>query len=301
MPSIFLSHTSCDKPFVEKLARDLKRIGVNVWFDKWEIKVGESITWKIEQGIRENEYLGIVLSPEALNSEWVKSELGSAWAKQMRIRKVIVLPILYRDCDVPLFLADRRYADFRNDYQNGFKELAGALGISETETISLENWRRFAKSRSGDWQKFRKLEFERLVTLLVKRAKEYNWSSWVGGSRLPFSITLRALIDRDRHASVSLRLDGRSLAYMATLADVWNPNHLRASDFDIYVGNTINECEEFVWRIMEDFRREHGAPPGKSSHNVYRFLSKSKTFDLAIKMAKELGNEFTWYKGDEPL
>jgi hypothetical protein len=78
MSSIFLSHTSCDKPFVEKLARDLKRIGVNVWFDKWEIEVGESITWKIGQGIRENEYLGIVLSPEALNSEWVKSELGSA-------------------------------------------------------------------------------------------------------------------------------------------------------------------------------------------------------------------------------
>jgi len=34
MPSIFLSHTSVDKPFVEKLAYDLRRIGVNVWFDK---------------------------------------------------------------------------------------------------------------------------------------------------------------------------------------------------------------------------------------------------------------------------
>jgi hypothetical protein len=44
MPSIFLSHTSIDKPFVEKLANGLRSIGVNVWFDKWEIKVGESIT-----------------------------------------------------------------------------------------------------------------------------------------------------------------------------------------------------------------------------------------------------------------
>lgn len=93
MPSIFLSHTSIDKPFVEKLARDLRRIGVNVWYDRWVIKVGDSIAWKIEEGIRENEYLGIVLSPEALNSEWVKSELGSAWVKQMQTRKVVVLPI----------------------------------------------------------------------------------------------------------------------------------------------------------------------------------------------------------------
>lgn len=55
MPSIFLSHTSIDKPFVEKLARDLIRLGFNVWFDKWSIKTGESITWKIDEGIRENE------------------------------------------------------------------------------------------------------------------------------------------------------------------------------------------------------------------------------------------------------
>lgn len=34
MPSVFLSHTSVDKPFVEKLANDLRRVGVNVWFDK---------------------------------------------------------------------------------------------------------------------------------------------------------------------------------------------------------------------------------------------------------------------------
>lgn len=43
MPTIFLSHTSIDKPFVEKLARDLMRLGINVWYDKYEIKVGESI------------------------------------------------------------------------------------------------------------------------------------------------------------------------------------------------------------------------------------------------------------------
>ena len=186
MPSIFLSHTSLDKPFVEKLARDLQRIGVNVWFDKWEIKVGESITWKIDEGIREQEYLGVVLSPEALQSEWVKSELGSAWAKQMNRKKIFVLPILYRDCDMPLFLAERKYADFRLDYQRGFSELAAVFGVKELETISEDNWRRFVRIPSSGWQKFRLLEFEKLVTVLVDRADDYNWSSWVGGKKQPF-------------------------------------------------------------------------------------------------------------------
>ena len=34
MPSLFLSHSSIDKPLVEKLAQDLVRVGINVWFDK---------------------------------------------------------------------------------------------------------------------------------------------------------------------------------------------------------------------------------------------------------------------------
>src|SRR5262245_14512862 len=192
MTSIFLSHTSADKPFVEKLACDLKRIGIDVWFDKWEIKVGESITWKIEEGIRENEYLGIVLSPDALNSEWVKTELSSAWRKQMQLKRVTILPILYRDCEIPLFLADRKYADFRKDYQIGLVELTFALGFESSTTISVDNWRLFKKRGHTEWKKYRQLEFEQLVTILVDRATEHNWSTWTGGSRSLFSITLHA-------------------------------------------------------------------------------------------------------------
>lgn len=69
MPSLFLSHSSVDKPFVEKLANDLVRVGINVWFDKWAINVGDSLTWRIEEGLQANDYLALVLSPEALASE----------------------------------------------------------------------------------------------------------------------------------------------------------------------------------------------------------------------------------------
>lgn len=97
MPSLFLSHSSADKTFVEKLAKDLEGVGVNVWFDKWEIKVGDSLTGKIEEGLQANDYLGLVLSPAAVASEWVKAELSAAWCRQMSSRKIVVLPILYQD------------------------------------------------------------------------------------------------------------------------------------------------------------------------------------------------------------
>lgn len=295
MPSIFLSHTSIDKPFVEKLAKDLKRLGVNVWFDKWDIKVGDSITWKIEEGIGENEFFGIVLSPEALDSEWVKNELSAAWVKQTNGRKVVVLPILYRDCSIPSFLADRKYADFREDYQVGFEELATVLRINKKDIVSEDNWRRYTKIKSSEWKKFRKVEFEKLVTILVDRAIEYNWSTWVGSKRNPYSITLQAFLDRDKKQSISLKLNGKSLAYMASLKGDWNPNHLKSSDFTIYVGNSINECEEFVWRRMEDFKNKFGNPIGEASHIVNRFLSVDET----VELVKKVIDEKRWYKGDK--
>lgn len=93
MPSLFLSHSSADKTFVEKLAKDLEGVGVNVWFDKWEIKVGDSLTGKIEEGLQANDYLGLVLSPAAVASEWVKAELSAAWCRQMSSRKIVVIRI----------------------------------------------------------------------------------------------------------------------------------------------------------------------------------------------------------------
>ena len=51
MSKIFLCHASEDKKFVEKLAKDLMRFGFEVWFDKFEMKVGESLLEKINEGI----------------------------------------------------------------------------------------------------------------------------------------------------------------------------------------------------------------------------------------------------------
>lgn len=91
MPSVFLSHTSIDKPFVEKIARDLNCLGIDAWVDKYEIKVGEPIFWRVEEGLRESEYFAIVLSPEALASEWVRSEIAVAWDKRMLAGKNAIL------------------------------------------------------------------------------------------------------------------------------------------------------------------------------------------------------------------
>lgn len=274
MPSLFLSHSSIDKPFVEKLAKDIQRVGVRVWFDKWEIKVGESLTWKIEEGLQANDYLGIVLSPEALNSEWVKSELSAAWCRQMNTRKIIVLPIMYRNCNIPLFLADRKYADFRTNYNQGFIDLCHALGLKRTDSINTNNWRTFMTDKTANWKQYREDEFKELVTSLVDHAKKFNWSCWIGGTKNPLAITFSAYISRDQKKCISIRLTKGT--YMAADSNEINPNNIRPSEYTIYVGNTVNECEEYVFRQMEAFHQEYGDPTGIAHYFTQRFLSNQE-------------------------
>lgn len=138
MATLFLSHTGIDKPFVEKLASDLNRLGIDTWFDKYKIKVGESIFWKVEEGLRESEYFAIVLSPDALKSEWVRAELSAAWDKKMLTGNNAILPILYRDCKLPGLLKSIKYANFTDDYKTGFAELARVFGIKNVEAITKD-------------------------------------------------------------------------------------------------------------------------------------------------------------------
>lgn len=122
-PTVFLSHSSKDKPFVSRLATDLKSKGVPVWFDQWELKVGDSLSQRIERGISQSGWLAVVVSKNSSNSDWVQKELRAAQARELRDKSVFVLPIIIDDCEIPLFLLDKLYADFRASYDQGLEAL----------------------------------------------------------------------------------------------------------------------------------------------------------------------------------
>jgi len=87
---IFLCHSSDDKPFVRRLANELKSFGVDVWFDEWEMKVGDSLREKIERGISKSSYLGIILSKKSTRSKWVRREINAAFAKELQSNKIFI-------------------------------------------------------------------------------------------------------------------------------------------------------------------------------------------------------------------
>jgi hypothetical protein len=240
--------------------------------------VGNSLRWKINEEINTNEYLGIVLTPEALNSEWVKTEIDAGWVKQINSKRIVVIPILLRDCEIPLLLAGRKYADFRTVYDNGFSELASIFGIKNTDTISESNWRKFTKCKGGEWKKFREMEFSDLVTALAMRAREFNWSLWTGSGNNRYSISVSARWSSGANGvfkHLSVRLCGKTNAYMLCPDGEYNPNNLNASDFTIHIGNTINACEEYIWRKMKELNLSNGHPEGQSYINTHKFIKET--------------------------
>jgi hypothetical protein len=133
--SIFMSHNHRDKTFVRALAQDLRALGVTVWLDEAEIRVGDSLIEKISTGIDAMRFLGVVLSPNSVDSRWVKEELNQALVNQLSSHGGTVLPIMLVDCEVPGFLRGRAYADFRDPglYEKSLTALLDAMQVSRSK------------------------------------------------------------------------------------------------------------------------------------------------------------------------
>ena len=89
----FISHASEDKPQVVKpLARALSRMGFNIWYDEFELEVGDSLRQSIDQGLASSRFGIVILSPDFFAKNWPQYELNGLAAREIDGRKVI-LPI----------------------------------------------------------------------------------------------------------------------------------------------------------------------------------------------------------------
>lgn len=129
-PTLFLSHNHADKPFVRRLAIDLGAQSIDYWLDDAEIKFGDSLIQKIRSGIDDVDYLVAILSPNSVNSPWVEKELDVAMTQEINNRRVKVIPLLLRHCELPGFLLGKFYADFTDpsNYDATFKRLVESVG-----------------------------------------------------------------------------------------------------------------------------------------------------------------------------
>lgn len=73
---VFISHASEDKDSVARPLRDaLTRLGITVWLDEAQMRIGSSLRRKIDDGIRSSRFGVVVLSEAFFRKGWTNHEL----------------------------------------------------------------------------------------------------------------------------------------------------------------------------------------------------------------------------------
>ena len=110
---VFISYSSDDKAVVRAVAERLRADGLRVWFDEWEVKVGDSIPAKIEEGLEHSRVLLLCMSANAFGSDWARLESGTFRFRDPLNKDRRFIPLRLDDARAPGSLAQFRYVDWR--------------------------------------------------------------------------------------------------------------------------------------------------------------------------------------------
>jgi hypothetical protein len=126
---LFISHASEDKEeFVRPLAEALQALGVDVWYDEFQLKVGDSLRRSIDKGLANSRFGVVVLSSAFFEKNWPQYELDGMVAREMNGVKVI-LPIWHRVTKDEVMRYSPTLADrvALNSSIKSIREIAGEL------------------------------------------------------------------------------------------------------------------------------------------------------------------------------
>jgi len=124
---IFISYSRRDQEFVSRLASDLDAQVAGVWFDQVSIQAGQKWHDEIMEGIRDCKAFLLVLSPDAMESRYVREEVNKA----LELGKTI-FPVIYRPAkwtgEFESLVSEVQTLDLRSgSYTDNFQKLVDGL------------------------------------------------------------------------------------------------------------------------------------------------------------------------------
>lgn len=152
---VFISHATEDKePFVRQLAESLQDAGLKIWYDRFALKVGDSLRRSIDEGLALSRFGVVVLSPFFFAKKWPQLELDGLVAREIIGRKVI-LPIWHNiDAnEVRKFspiLADRLAVNSSAGLKFVVEELLSAIAGADSKEVSVIAEARQRPATQGD-------------------------------------------------------------------------------------------------------------------------------------------------------
>ena len=136
MTTVFISHASTDSGFAGgRLKRILEDKGMTVWCSSTDMPVAVDWEKQIVQALKRSDWFVVILSPDAIASDWVRAEVH--WA--LENRKDRVIPAMIRSCEpaaVHLKLGTIQFVDFRGDTEPAAATLLSVIAGRRPEPES---------------------------------------------------------------------------------------------------------------------------------------------------------------------
>lgn len=126
---VFISHASEDKEeVVRPLANALKDKNLNVWYDEFELKIGDSLRQKIDKGVANSKFGIVILSKNFIKKGWTNYELDGLITRSISNQQIL-LPIWHNITKQEVIDYSPSIADkvARNTSVNTIEEIADEI------------------------------------------------------------------------------------------------------------------------------------------------------------------------------
>jgi hypothetical protein len=156
VPDFSISHASEDYETVARpLADELKAQGFRVWLDAFELRLGDSLRAKIDEGLRGSRFGVVILSPAFFSKRWPLQELNGLAAREMSGGRKVILPIAHGMPHASVaqyspLLADRLSASTDRGIPAIAREIIDASGLTPSAPVWREPARHPAETQTVD-------------------------------------------------------------------------------------------------------------------------------------------------------
>jgi uncharacterized protein YjbI with pentapeptide repeats len=147
--SCFISHSSKDQAFAERLYADLQNKGVRCWYAPHDMPIGTKIIDTLDEAIRLRDKVLLILSEGAIASDWVEDEVTTAFEEERKRKQVVLFPVRVDDAVMQTSeawaskLRARHIGDFtrwkeHDSYQRSFERLMRDLRVKQDSSDAPE-------------------------------------------------------------------------------------------------------------------------------------------------------------------
>jgi hypothetical protein len=266
--NVFISHASEDKEAVTiPLAKALERAGLSVWLDRQELRLGDSLREKIDEGLANSQFGIVILSPSFLAKGWTRRELDGLFAVEDAAGRKVILPIWYQIDKATLaryspILADRLAADVAHGIPSVVRDIIAAVtepGAGALVDVALTPLRLFVdlldrKPNQSDVVAFLS-SHPRLMESTLGRVDTGLWSAKLGSVLVDFCSSKAQYTEGDVTWSlVQFQPPSETLFVGPVPSPLLMERVGELQDVRRWIGNNLREARQILPAITTGFK-----------------------------------------------